>query len=257
MTQHNPSILVLDDESLALDYLVENIEEVQQSKAMLQNFKIFSTTKQTEFWALLKANLPKIIFLDIQMPGKSGIEIATEIRDNAQAFGYKDGLPLIIFCTAFENYGYSAFKVEAVDYILKPVDNDVLIKVFEKIQQNYSHIIQEVVETIKVPTNGIEVDLPLKEVLYFKADMKYINVYTAKKEFLINTTLLQLEEQFPSFIKIHRAYLVNPAYIAKFFRKDNHWFLSLKNHEEHLPVSRRQKQEIEGKLNYDDLFSGE
>lgn len=251
----NLNILVLDDEVPALSYLVETIEEVQQTKALFQNFKVLSTTKQSEFWLLLKSHLPKIIFLDIQMPGKTGIEIAEEIRANSQSLGYSDNLPLIIYCTAFEDYGYQAFKVEAIDYLLKPIDTDKVIHVFEKIQENYSNLIQEAIDTIRVPTNGIEVDLPLKEVLYFKADMKYISVYTAKKEFLINTTLLQLEEQYPSFIKIHRAYLVNPAYVLKFFRKDNHWFLSLKNHEEHLPVSRRQKQEIEGKLNYNDLFS--
>lgn len=254
-----PSILILDDEELAKDYLKETIEEVQSKQALFQNFKILSTTDQNNFWRLIKENLPKIIFLDIQMPEKTGIEIAEEIRIKRVEFGYSDKLPLIVFCTAYDQFAYKAFQVEAMDYLLKPVDTEKITHIFEKIQETYSNILQESIETIKVPTNGIEIDLPLKEVIYFKADRKYISVLTDKKEFLINTTLLNLEEKYPSFVKIHRAYLVNPAYILKFFRKDNHWFLSLKNHEkhleEHLPVSRRQKQEIEGKLNYNDLFS--
>ena len=251
------AILVFDDELPALSYMVETIEEVQQKYAMLQNFKVYSTNQYSEFWHLLRLKLPKIVFLDVQMPGKTGIEVAEQIRAEAEQIGYSDQLPLIVFSTAHENYGYQAFKVEAVDYILKPVDSEKVLRVFEKIQTNYVSLIQEVIETIKVPSGGIDIELPVKEILYFKADMKYISVFTSKKEFLINTTLLNLEEQFPSFVKIHRAYLVNPAYILKFFRKDNHWFLSLKNYEEHLPVSRRQKQEIEGKLNYKDLFDSE
>lgn len=252
-----PTILVLDDELPALSYLVETIEEVQQKQALLQNFQILSTNKQNEFWNFITTYLPKIIFLDIQMPGKNGIEIAEEIRAKRDSLGYKDKLPLIIFSTAFENYGYQAFQVEAVDYLLKPIDFDKIKHIFQKIQDNYSNLIQEVSETIIVPSNGIDIEVPLKEIIFFKADMKYISVFTDKKEFLINTTLVSLEEQFPSFVKIHRAYLVNPAYILKFFRKDGHWFLSLKNYSEHLPVSRRQKQEIEGKLNYKDLFGSE
>ena len=79
--------------------------------------------------------------------------------------------------------------------------------------------------------------------------MKYTTVVTEKKEYLINKTLLSLEERYSNFVKIHRAYLVNISYIQKFYKKDNHWFLSIKNHEQHLPVSRRQKQEIEKKIN--------
>lgn len=250
-------ILILDDELPALSYMVDTIEEVQQKDGLFQNYNLLFTSKHQEFWELLKQNLPKIIFLDIQMPGKTGIEIAAEIRESSINLGYKDNYPLIIFSTAFENYGYQAFQVEAVDYLLKPIDCDKIKHVFEKIENNYANISQSLLETIKVPSNGIEIDLPIKEIMYFKADMKYISVFTEKKEFLINTTLLNLEQLFPSFVKIHRAYLVNPLYILKFFRKDNHWLLSLKGYDKHLPVSRRQKQEIEGKLNYHDLFSSD
>lgn len=162
---NNLNILVIDDEKLALDYLVETIEDVQLTTTLLQKFNILSTTKQNEFWKLLKEFKPQIIFLDIQMPEKSGIDIAKEIRMNKEVLGYKDSLPIIIFSTAFENYGYKAFQVEALDYILKPVDTDKIIQAFEKIQNNCSDSIQEVIDTIKVPINGIELDLPLKDVL--------------------------------------------------------------------------------------------
>jgi DNA-binding LytR/AlgR family response regulator len=189
------------------------------------------------------------------MPIKNGLEVAKEIRENFQSLGYTDfQFPIIIFSTAFDNYGYQAFSVDAFDYILKPVDIDKLLHIFLKIELQYFNKLKNFIDSIKVPQAGIEIDLPLKDVFYFKSDMKYTIVVTEKKEFLINKTLLFLEEKYPNFIKIHRAYLVNPIYIKKFYKKENHWFLSLKNHEQHLPVSRRQKQEIEKKINQIGFF---
>lgn len=252
---NEPIILILDDEHLASAYLQETIEEVQKKNPFFSHFKVEVSNSYSDFSNKLKIFLPKIIFLDIQMPGKNGLDIAVEIRNTYQTLGYEnESLPIIIFSTAYDNYAYNAFSVDAIDYILKPVNEDKIEHIFKKIELQYHMYFKEFIEVIKVPSAGVDVDLPLKEVLYFKADQKYITVITHKKEFLITTTLLSLEEKFNSFIKIHRAYLINPAFIQKFYKKDNQWFLSLKNHEIHLPVSRRQKQEIEKKLNYSDIL---
>lgn len=250
-----PAILILDDENLASSYMEELIEEVKQKKPFFSNFNTYSSNTINDFFDKLKKYLPEIIILDIEMPKKNGLEVAKEIRENFESLGYNDfQFPIIIFSTAFDNYGYQAFSVDAFDYILKPVDNERLLHIFAKIETQHFSKLKHFIDSIKVPQAGIEIDLPLKDVLYFKSDMKYTTVVTEKKEFLINKTLLLLEEKHPNFIKIHRAYLVNPLYIQKFYKKENHWFLSLKNHEQHLPVSRRQKQEIEKKVNQIGLF---
>ena len=252
---NDPVILILDDEYLASSYLKEVIEETQKKLPFFSIFKVESSNTYADFMAKLKLYNPKIIFLDIQMPGKNGLEIAKEIRDNYNILGYEnESLPIIIFSTAYDNYALNAFSVDAIDYILKPVEEEKIEHIFKKIELQYQIYFKDIIEVIRVPSAGVEIDLPIKEVLYFKADMKYITVVTNKKEFLINKTLLSLEEKFPSFIKIHRAYLINPSFILKFYKKDNHWFLSMKNHDLHLPVSRRQKQEIEKKLNYTDIL---
>ena len=85
--------------------------------------------------------------------------------------------------------------------------------------------------------------------------MKYITIITAVKEFLINETLLNLEKKYNNFIKIHRSYLVNPNYISRFYKKYSSWFVILKNHNEHLPISRRQKAEIQSKIDYKIVFN--
>lgn len=252
---NEPVILILDDEYLASSYLKEVIEETQKKIPFFNNFKIETSNTYNDFFTKLKTYNPKIIFLDIQMPGKNGLEIAKEIRNNYHILGYEnESMPIIIFSTAYDNYALDAFSVDAIDYILKPVEEDKIEHILKKIELQYHIYFKDIIEFIRVPSAGIEIDLPIKEVLYFKADMKYITVVTNKKDFLINKTLLSLEEKFPSFIKIHRAYLINPSFISKFYKKDNHWFLSMKNHDIHLPVSRRQKQEIEKKLNYTDIL---
>lgn len=250
-----PAILILDDEPLASSYMEELIEEVKIKNPFFLNFTTYTSNNITEFFEKLKKYLPEIIFLDIEMPKKNGLEVAKEIRENYESLGYTDfQFPIIVFSTAFDNYGYQAFSVDAFDYILKPIDNDKLLYIFSKIETQHFSKLKHFIESIKVPQAGIEVDLPLKEVFYFKSDMKYTTVVTDKKEYLINKTLLLLEEKYPNFIKIHRAYLVNPIYIRKFFKKENHWFLALKNYDNPLPVSRRQKQEIEKKINQIGFF---
>lgn len=245
-----PAILILDDEILASSYMEELIEEVKEKNTFFSNFNTYTSNTFNDFFEKVKLYLPEIIFLDIEMPKKNGLDVAKEIRENYEQLGYTDfQFPIIVFSTAFDNYGYQAFSVDAFDYILKPVDNDKLLYIFSKIETQHFSKLKHFIDSIKVPQSGIEIDLPLKDVLYFKSDMKYTTVVTEKKEYLINKTLLLLEEKYSNFIKIHRAYLVNPLYIQKFYKKENHWFLSLKHHESHLPVSRRQKQEIEKKIN--------
>lgn len=256
MESSEHTILLLDDEILALSYLKDTIEDVKRTSPNFSNFKILSTANQNEFWFLLQKHLPKIIFLDIQMPGRSGLDIAVDLRAKAKDIGYlNDNLPIIIFTTAYENYGYQAFKVDALDYVLKPIMEESIHNVFKKIEQQHENVLKELEETILVPSSGIDIELPIKDILYFKADMKYIAVVTPKKEFLINSTLLNLQTSYPKFVKIHRAYLINPMYVSKFYKKEGHWYVILKNHDIHLPVSRRQKQDLEGKLDYNTIFN--
>ncbi len=244
------SILVIDDEFLALSYLVDSIIETKKEFKYLYDFEVLSTDSYAEFIDLLKENLPRVIFLDIQMPIKTGIEIAEEIAQKYVHFGYPEkDPPIIIFVTAYEQFGYKAFKVNAFDYILKPIDEEKLKLLFSKIERTNINIVQTKEEHISVQQYGTEINVPLKDIIYFEAEMKYIDIVTQKKKFIINDTLLNLEEKYPKFLKIHRAYLVNPFYVTKFFKKDNHWYVLLKG-DIQLPVSRRQKQELEGKIDY-------
>ncbi len=252
MSDKKNSILIIDDEVLALSYLKDTVEDVIKEIPELSKHEIFGTSNYNDFMHILSENAPSIIFLDVQMPKKTGLEIAKEIRENYKTLGYNnDKLPIIIFTTAHENYGYQAFKVNAYDYILKPIDDEKIKDVLCSAVNDYDIFNEDNQEEyVTVHSSGIDLDIPLKDILYFKADMKYIAVVTENKEFLINQTLLNLEDKYPNFIKLHRAFLVNPRYIIKIKKVDNNLFVSLKNHNIDIPVSRRQKNDLEQKIDY-------
>src|SRR5574344_2147312 len=99
--KNNNKILILDDEYLALSYLKDTIEDVISNISLLKNFIVLGTTNHNDFIKLLIEESPSIIFLDIQMPKKNGLEIAKDIRENYKKYGYEDPkLPIIIFVTA-------------------------------------------------------------------------------------------------------------------------------------------------------------
>ena len=252
------NILILDDEIISVYYLKEILEDLQKNNLFLKKFNILIANKYDQFIEILKEKKPEIILLDIQMPNKNGLEIAQELRENYKKFGYlSSSLPLIIFTTAYENYGYKAFKVDAIDYILKPINEDLLLQSFLKIEKNYSVFFENNEDYIYVNSSGLDIKVPIKEILYFKAEMKYITIITYKKEFILNETLIHLENIYKNFIKIHRSYLINPIYIEKIYRKNSHNFMILKHHPLHLPISRRQRNEIKNKISYDIYFQGE
>lgn len=242
-------ILILDDEEHASSYLEELIIDIKFKNNFFSNYDIIISNNHNDFIEKLNIYNPDIIFLDIEMP-INGIDVAKDIRDNYINYGYIEKfLPIIIFSTAFDNYGYKAFNVDAFDYILKPIDIDKLDYVFKKIEIQFFNHLKKYANYVKVSSIGLDVDLPITDVIYFKSDMKYTTVVTKNKEYLINDSLVSLEENFPSFIKIHRSYLINSSYINKFFKKDNNWYTQLNFNEIILPVSRRQKIEIDKTYN--------
>lgn len=254
-TNNKINILIIDDERLAINYLKDIINETIIHIPILKEASIITCQNPKQADIYIKNYLPIIIFLDIEMPQISGIELAKLITENKYDFGYskEQHFPAIIFSTAFENYGYQAFQTEAIDYVLKPVDTDRIKNCLLKFKQFYQKDLKILESYLIVNNNGIDVKIYLKEILYLKAEEKYITVKTDKKEFLITDSLMQLEQKYTELLKIHRSYLVNPTYIQRFYKKDNLFYVLLKNNES-LSVSRRQKQELHGKLDYS-LFS--
>jgi DNA-binding LytR/AlgR family response regulator len=192
---------------------------------------------------------PEFAFLDIQMPGMTGLEAAEEIADRMG-----DGAPSIVFVTAYDQFATQAFELAAADYVLKPVSVDRLAKTVARLKTRAvpdlaAQLRQllavtpaaRTVREIRAGAGNTVKMIPLEEVCYFQASDKYTSVVTPEGESLIRTPLKELLPQLPPhrFQQVHRGTIVNLAEVAAATRDDTgRVTLKLRRRKEMLPVSR-------------------
>jgi len=209
---------------------------------------------------------PDIVFFDIKMPGKSGLEAARELADE---WPEEQTFPLLVFVTAYDDYAVQAFEQAAIDYVLKPANDERLAKTVERLQArlaqnrktgnpgNTSDDMERVLQQLRgitpVPAaqerlrmiraavgNQIKL-IPIEEVIYFEATDKYVNVVTAGSESLIRTSLKELIPQLDpdQFWQIHRGTVVRIAQVQSAQRDEaGKLSLRLRTRPETLAVSR-------------------
>ena len=193
---------------------------------------------------------PEFAFLDIQMPGMSGLEAAAEI---AERMG--EAAPAIVFVTAYDEYATKAFALAAVDYVLKPVARERLAATVSRLKSKQQGIEElarqlralgtlsprsEPLRQVRAGAGNAVKLIPIEEVCYFQATDKYTTVVTAGGEDLIRTPLKDLTPQLPvEFQQVHRSTVVNLAEVAAAVRDETgRVSLRLKRRKETLPVSR-------------------
>jgi len=207
------------------------------------------------------AQKPDVLFFDIKMPGKSGLEAAEEL---AEEWPEDLPFPLLVFVTAYDQFALEAFDHAAVDYLLKPINDERLDKTIARLKQRISQgnekndeldqmitklralapaaaSTAEKLTLIRAGTGNQIKLIPIEEVLYFEATDKYINVITAEGQSLIRTSLKELLPQLDhhQFWQIHRGTIVNSRQIAMATRDElGKLTVKLKNREENLAVSR-------------------
>ena len=201
---------------------------------------------------------PQVAFLDIRMPGLSGLEVAAEIADR---LGKDDAAPAIVFVTAHDEFALRAFEIAAVDYLLKPVTEqrlsecvqrlkkrverpagvDSLVSQLQQVLKNEQPGTAKPLTILRAGTGDTVKMIPIDDVCYFQAADKYTSVVTKDGESLIRTPLKELLPQLPSsrFAQIHRGTIVKLSEVAAAVRDDaGRISLRLKNRRETLPVSR-------------------
>lgn len=199
---------------------------------------------------LLERTPADIALIDIRMPRMDGIELAQQLAGRERS-------PAVIFVTAYDAFALKAFDLAAVDYLLKPTQAARLLDALKKARRLAGADFQELAPTgrtrLRVVERGVVRLVPVAEVLYFRAEQKYVTARTAEREFLLEESLAHLEAEFgPRFVRIHRNCLVAAAAVDGVAHaadgEEAHWMLRLKGVAEQLPVSRRQWAQVRERL---------
>lgn len=195
-------VLIGDDEPLARQRLRRLLGDVTECS------QIDEAGSGTEVLQKVRESQPDVVLLDIRMPGMDGLEAARQLQACTPA-------PAIIFCTAYDEHALEAFRVHAVDYLLKPVGRDALEAALKRVRQlagqkpagDQAGSGQR--QFISAHSHkGLEL-VPVAEVRYFLADQKYVTVRHGEGEVLVDDTLKGLEDEFAgSFVRIHRNALI-------------------------------------------------
>jgi DNA-binding LytR/AlgR family response regulator len=159
-----------------------------------------------EAYNYLNSGQVDLMFLDIEMPGMTGIELTKKLGNKKS---------LIIFTTAKTDYAVEAFELNVVDYLVKPVSLSRFLQAVEKAKEVFDSNKQEVKieaqEFVFVKDNGILKKLNVDDILYLEAMGDYVKVHTAQKFHVLHSTLKSIEEKLPpnKFLRIHRSYIVS------------------------------------------------
>lgn len=197
--------------------------------------------------ALLADRSVDVVLLDIRMPEMDGIEVAQHLQR-------LDAPPAVIFTTAYDAYAIRAFEVHAVDYLLKPIRAGRLQDALARARGMARPGPDALRELQTAPRAFLSAQergrihlIPIGDVLYLKAELKYVTARTAMREYLIEESLTRLEhEHAQRFVRVHRNCLVARNAIRGFERaagsdSDGQWLVVLSACDEKIPVSRRQQ----------------
>ena len=241
-TTDTPRVLIADDEAPARARLRDLLDEC---RAAFPLAIVDEARNGREALGVLNREKVDIVLLDIRMPEMDGMEAARHIAGMAQP-------PAIIFTTAFDAYALKAFEVNAIDYLLKPIRMERLLAALNKTRGGAPVSRQALAAASNQPRRHLSVHergkihlVPVPDVLYLRAELKYVTVRTAEREYLVEESLTHLEEEFgEGFVRVHRNCLVARNAIAGFERNaeesESGWAVVIRATGEKLPVSRRQ-----------------
>jgi DNA-binding LytR/AlgR family response regulator len=180
---------------------------MKQLVSQVQSLELVAECSDTmEAYNYLNSGQVDLMFLDIEMPGMTGIELTKKLGNKKS---------LIIFTTAKTDYAVEAFELNVVDYLVKPVSLSRFLQAVEKAKEAFDSNKQEVKieaqEFVFVKDNGILKKLNVDDILYLEAMGDYVKVHTAQKFHVLHSTLKSIEEKLPpnKFLRIHRSYIVS------------------------------------------------
>ncbi|HLF35669.1 MAG TPA: LytTR family DNA-binding domain-containing protein [Cyclobacteriaceae bacterium] len=233
-------VLIIDDEELARELIRNFLKEYGE-------FRIIGETDNgLDGVRLIKDLQPDLVFLDVQMPRISGLEVLDLLEKP---------VPFIIFSTAYDTYAVEAFEKNAIDYLLKPYNRDRFNKAVEKFLNEFrksgSKIAGDNILKIKSRENKVLdkvlvrhgsriVVIPVEEIVYIGAEDDYVSIHTMDKKYLKQTTMGYFVDALPGnkFTRIHRSFIINVDFLVQLDLYDKATYTAVMKNKERLPVSR-------------------
>jgi len=236
------TVFIVDDEPLARSRLKDLLDDC---RAQIELELVGEAGNGQEALDKLSEKPAEVVLLDIRMPQMDGLELAQHLNKLEKP-------PVIIFTTAYDAYAIQAFERRAIDYLLKPIRLGRLFEALSRARdavpirtEVLRELLPEARTHLSVHERGRLILVPIEEVIYFRAEMKYVTVRTGEREYLIEESLTALEKEYAArFVRIHRNCLVAKTAIAGFEKGgeegESGWLMKLRGVEERLPISRRQ-----------------
>ena len=232
-------VLIVDDEALARSRLRTLLGDCTDPRAEV----VGEAGNAVAAMEQIQRGLCDLVLLDIQMPGVDGITLAANLRTMASP-------PRVVFVTAHAEHAVQAFELEAADYLTKPVRLERLQQSLQKVLRLQSASDQAdapgMAESLLIQERGRSERVALSEVIYLKAELKYITVRTAEKEHIFDGALSDLEQKYAHlFVRVHRNALVARRCVRAVEKHNDPvegegWTVRLDGCAERLAVSRRQ-----------------
>jgi two-component system LytT family response regulator len=211
------STIIIDDEMPARLGLQNLLKEFPET------FDVIGTAQNgTEAQEKIEALNPDIIFLDIEMPGCSGFELLARLET----------IPMVVFCTAYDQYSLEAFETNSIDYLVKPVKLERIEKTVQKLKTfHIKSSSDEIIKVLKDITNRKEEKkmtsitvkkndklffIKLEDISFFEADNNYTTIHSESGAFLSTESISNLEKKLPdNFLRIHRGIIMNKNYVKE------------------------------------------
>lgn len=249
-----PRLFIVDDEAPARTRLKTLLSDIAAECPHQLAGEADSAQRAIDGVALAA---PDIVLLDVQMPGMTGLELASCFMQNPSP-------PAVIFVTAYDEYALKAFEVHALDYLLKPVRASRLAEAIQRAAAlrttqgaaiaTASKAVPGARQNFSVQERGRVLLVPVRDVVYLKAELKYVTLRTRSHEYLIEESLTSIEEELGEvFVRVHRKALVARDAIVgvergtlpvdgegEGDRVQEPWQVILRDVDERLPISRRQ-----------------
>ncbi|HEX5311391.1 LytTR family DNA-binding domain-containing protein [Aquabacterium sp.] len=245
-------VVIVDDEPLARLRMRSLLAQCHCRCDVVGEFGDADSTLQAfKGWRQV-GGMPDVVFLDIAMPGRDGLQLARALRAEGRA-------PAFVFVTAHPEHAVAAFEIEALDYLTKPIRLERLEASLQRWHQRQpaadAAAGDEPDEALRVVERGAWVRVPFRDLVYCKAEQKHVTVRTAAQAWQLDVSLNDLEQRLgPRFVRVHRNALVARDAMTRLGRREDPetgqegWAIWLDATQEWLAVSRRQVALVKEKM---------